>query len=121
MNSTVDIAVFLTLVAVATAVAMWHLHRLGLNVLGRWMVVLALGVVAIPGLFLIRDAEREERERLVSTVEGFAPVYAHELENMGHSRLRIDTPPDDPTYLAIGPLWLWRKLSSPRTPDHSVN
>jgi PAS domain S-box-containing protein len=34
-------------------------------------------------------------------LQGIAPTYARELERLGHSRVTLATPPDDPLYLSL--------------------
>ena len=63
-----------------------------------WLLLLCLNAA---GYFLADQAEHVERAQLERLVEGFAPTYAMELERMGHAKLGLDTPPDDPTYLAL--------------------
>ncbi|MFO0652240.1 MAG: hypothetical protein U0326_38835 [Polyangiales bacterium] len=101
MQPTLDLAVFVSLVIAATSVAAWRFKKLEFEGLSGWAFALVTLIAIVPGIVTIRAAEREERERLVSTVEGFAPVYARELQSLGHARIRIDTPADDPTYLAL--------------------
>ncbi len=101
MTPTLDLAIFTALVVAATLVAAWRLKKFDLGRLNLWAFGVVTLIFVVPGVFDVRAAEREERERLVSTVAGFAPVYAHELQSLGHRRIKIDTPPDDPTYLAL--------------------
>ncbi len=72
-------------------------HRPGV---GRvtWVAILTLLVV---GVVVSNLAGEEERSRLRSMLQGIAPTYAQELERMGHARLGLDTPPDDPRYLSM--------------------
>ncbi len=101
MNPTLDLAVFASLVIAATTVAAWRFKKLEFEGLSGGAFALVTLLVIVPGVLTVREAEREERERLVSTVEGFAPVYARELQSLGHARVRLDTPADDATYLSL--------------------
>ena len=63
-----------------------------------WILV---GLVILAGVvFAEREGERE-RIRILSMLSGFAPTYAHELEQFGHAKIGPDTPPDDPSYLRM--------------------
>ena len=42
-----------------------------------------------------------ERARLRSRIEGLAPTYASELEEMGHARITQDTDPNDELYQSM--------------------
>ena len=75
-----------------------------------WMLVAAiLGV----GWWLVEEAGREERRRIQEMVGGMAPTYARMLQTMGHAKVTVDTPPDDPTYvLMIETLKTWVTVNS---------
>ncbi|MCU0760723.1 MAG: response regulator [Steroidobacteraceae bacterium] len=60
-------------------------------------VVLLLGV----GAWLVDRYEASTVERLERAIIGLAPTYAAEIERLGHARIGLDTPPDDPAYLEI--------------------
>ncbi|MCK6447788.1 MAG: ATP-binding protein [Planctomycetes bacterium] len=92
---------FAAIVVIATAVTMRRLRALGFSAVNRRIGLLILVVTVLPGGLLIHRAEVDERARLVRTVEGFAPVYARETERLGHARLSLDTPEDDPTFLEL--------------------
>lgn len=62
--------------------------------------VLLAGIL-VPGWVLVNDAGMQERVRLQNLIQGFAPTYAHELEQMGHHAITPDTPSNDPDYLAM--------------------
>ena len=47
------------------------------------------------------DAGQRERLRLQRTVEGLAPTFAYESTKLGHARIGLDTPPNDPDYLTL--------------------
>ncbi len=63
-----------------------------------WSLIIA---VLIGGWFAVESAERNTRQRLQTMISGYAPTYAHELTNLGHALLPLDTSPDDPRYLKI--------------------
>ncbi len=58
-------------------------------------------VILVGGWFLVDAAGRHETMRIRQTIESFAPTYASELELLGHSRLTLDAPPNDPLYLQL--------------------
>lgn len=92
---------FAAIVVFATALTLRRLRTLGFSAVNRRIGLLVLVATVLPGGLLIHQAEVDERARLVSTVEGFAPVYARETERLGHASLTLDTPADDPTYLEL--------------------
>ena len=53
------------------------------------------------GFFLVVWAENFAKANFQELIQGFAPTYARELERAGHSKITIDTPPDDPLYLKL--------------------
>src|SRR3954471_20814293 len=72
-----------------------HGTRLGLR---TWLLLAAIVVV---GGVAARFAGAHERNRLRDMLQGIAPTYAREMELMGHAGLKLDTPADDPRYLAM--------------------
>jgi hypothetical protein len=91
--------------AALTALAM-VLARFRRSLAGElsWVGLLAggamLGVLAL-GWFRVDAAGGEIKSLLRSSVEGFAPTYAVELQMLGHEHLGFDTPPDHPLYLQL--------------------
>jgi len=63
-----------------------------------WITVL---LVVVGGMLLAEREGARERTRILSMLSGFAPTYAHELEQFGHAAIGPDTPPDDPSYLRM--------------------
>ncbi|HEY8932182.1 MAG TPA: PAS domain S-box protein [Rariglobus sp.] len=61
----------------------------------------ALAALLTGGWFLVSAGGRQEGRRIQGMLEAAAPTYAQEITRMGHASLMFDTPPDDPTYLAI--------------------
>jgi CheY-like chemotaxis protein len=53
------------------------------------------------GMHFIGQAEKDERTRVRSLIEGFAPTYAAELEMLGHHKVTLNTPADDALYLRL--------------------
>jgi signal transduction histidine kinase/ActR/RegA family two-component response regulator len=62
------------------------------------LLVLAL---LIFGRHALEQAGRRETDRLKAMLEGIAPTYARESENLGHALLAADCAPDDPVYLEL--------------------
>jgi len=65
---------------------------------GIWAVL--VGVI-VGGYFLVEKAGERELARLRDQISGFTPTYAEELSAMGHEKITVDTPADDPLYLAM--------------------
>lgn len=72
-----------------------HLEK---HPLRTWAGLIAL--LAIGGWYA-NFQEEAAYARVREMLEGFPPTYAQELERMGHARIALDTPPDDPGYLAL--------------------
>lgn len=74
-----------------------------------WAILLLMVAAAYP---LANRSEKVQRQQFQRLVEGFAPTYAQELERMGHSKIRLDTPGDDPLYLSLIDAQIrWLKLN----------
>ena len=58
-------------------------------------------VLVFGSAFLSVRSGELEQVRLSQRIEGFAPTYAYELQQLGHERISLDTPADDPDYLAL--------------------
>ena len=87
-------------VAVFTGLHLWLRRRdrdFGLPRAVALTVVLVLALGAV----LVERLEAQTVERLQRAIAGLAPTYAMEVERLGHARVGLDTPADDPTYLAI--------------------
>jgi PAS domain S-box-containing protein len=63
--------------------------------------VATLVIILIGGWFAVEGAGARARDRVQAMVTGYAPTYAHMLQRMGHARVGLRTPPDDPAYLAM--------------------
>ncbi|HEY0945454.1 MAG TPA: PAS domain S-box protein [Opitutaceae bacterium] len=68
--------------------------------LPRLMWLLIAGLLAV-GWFVVDAAGRRRQETVQTILEGVAPTYAQELSRLGHAGLTLDTPADDPRYLAM--------------------
>lgn len=103
------IVVFLALVAVIAGSAHVLVRRMGVREglpFVTWLVVLFL---CLGGIWFGDVQVKNERELYEAQFAGIAPLYAHEMARLGHERIGLDTPPDDPSYLAMieaQKLWL---------------
>ncbi len=86
---------------VALLATLRHVRRLGLSVVGNLSAALVIGLVVALGNLSIRDADRQEHERLLSTLEALAPVYAEEFEQLGHARLGGQVGENDELYALL--------------------
>jgi signal transduction histidine kinase/CheY-like chemotaxis protein len=84
----------------------------GVLLLHRWLAqrhrasiprtaLAGLLLLALGGVLLAEREGTRERHDILQHLRGFAPTYARMLEQMGHARLRGDTPADDPAYLRM--------------------
>ena len=102
------------------SVLTWRLDALSFLVLGlgamallhRWLrrrhdatlarpAWLLVALVILAGVFFAEREGERERARILSMLSGFAPTYAHELEQFGHAKIGPDTSPEDPSYLRM--------------------
>lgn len=95
------VGVYIALAGLLTLAAHAALRRLGVKrglPASAWLVIVA-GCWAG---YLVSSSERADTwEKVRRSVIGLAPTYAEELRRLGHARIGLDTPPDDPTYLSI--------------------
>ncbi|MGV3532125.1 MAG: response regulator, partial [Chthoniobacteraceae bacterium] len=97
----VDYLVFLAGVLIAAAgVDFWlRKSRYQAHISAIAWVLLVLILVA--GWAPVHLATERERDRIGDVVLGFAPTYALAMQQLGHEKLTLDTPPDDPVYLQL--------------------
>ncbi|GIK20477.1 MAG: response regulator [Leptolyngbya sp. PLA2] len=96
-----DYAVFVVACAAAVgALSSWLRRHSGRGRVpaSAWLLI---GSVVAFGWSFTEWAGREERRRMESMVQGFAPTFAMEMTRLGHADVRLDTPPNDPTYLRL--------------------
>ncbi|MEM6776630.1 MAG: response regulator [Planctomycetota bacterium] len=60
-----------------------------------------LAGMLVAGGFLVEIVDQWQRDHLRRQLIGIAPTYAIEMQEMGHQRIGLTTPPDDPTYLQL--------------------
>ncbi|PTX91136.1 ATP-binding protein [Opitutus sp. ER46] len=66
----------------------------------RTVEIITLVLVILGGL-LADISARRQKNFLISIFAGFGPSYADGISRLGHARITVNTPPDDPTYLAL--------------------
>ena len=87
-------------VAAFTGVHLW-LHRRDRRAGLPPAAAAAAVAILLAGGWLVSRNEHQTIERLTRAVIGLAPTYAAEIERLGHSRITLQTPADDPGYLAL--------------------
>lgn len=71
-----------------------------------------IGGLLIAGGFITETAGRNAHQQLRAMLEGFPPTYALELEQLGHGGISLETPANDPAYLAmISAQVRWEKVN----------
>ena len=83
---------------IAITIFLRRSHRSDRAQILTWVFVIA---VLGAGWFLVNAAGERERTRLRQRIEGLAPTYAEGLSSMGHAKITLETPADDPLYLAM--------------------
>ncbi len=63
-----------------------------------WML---LALVLIPGVFVVEFAGQIARDSMRERIASFAPIYALELQRLGHAEVTLKTAPDAPRYLTM--------------------
>ncbi|MCC7013273.1 MAG: response regulator [Planctomycetes bacterium] len=96
-----DHGAFVAIEFAVTALVARRWRELGMPRLRLAYLIVFQASIAAAGGAAIHFAERAERQRMQSSVEGFGPVYAEEMEHLGHARITAQTPPDDPLYLGL--------------------
>jgi signal transduction histidine kinase/CheY-like chemotaxis protein len=107
-----DLAAFIAL----QAVLVWAASRwIPARAFGRcaWLLLgLTTAAITLLGTYEAIDAGNRERLRMQRTVGGLAPTFAYESAALGHAKIDLDTPPNDPAYLAlIERQKVWTRLS----------
>ena len=101
----------LVALAVFGALDGWLRWRTPRGRLPRWAWLAAAGLLAV-GWFFVDAAGDAEHARIQGFLQGVAPTYAQELERLGHARITLATPADDPDYLAmIEATKRWKKVN----------
>ena len=92
---------FTACVLLCIALAVRELRNFGVRYMGAVTILGATAIAAVTGGLWVRAAARAESARMARTVEGIGPMYAAELEHLGHARLTEDSDRDDARYLAL--------------------
>src|SRR5690349_746011 len=100
LDHRLDAAAFALAIVFVTAVSHWRLRRRHGASIGAFTWALLIIVIAT-GIGAAEIAGNHERNRLRDMLQGIAPTYAQELQRMGHSKITLDTKPDDPLYLSM--------------------
>jgi len=66
-----------------------------------WLVWFLAALLLFHGWRLAEQAGTHERQRIQTVTEGFARLYADEMEKRGHWKLPTDVAADDPLYLSL--------------------
>ncbi len=92
---------FTACVLLCIALAVRELRNFGVRYMGAATILGATAIAAVTGGLWVRAAARAESARMARTFEGIGPMYAAELEHLGHARLLEDADRDDARYLAL--------------------
>jgi len=101
MSAYLHYGLFFAVVTLSIVAAFNRLRGQGFDGAKPHLALVVAAVLCALGWFWIRRAEQQEQASLTSTVAGFAPIYAHETENLGHELIGPDTPDDDPIYVGL--------------------
>lgn len=83
-----------------------------LNRMLRAAAALVLAVCLIAGGLFVAHREEQTRAAEQDSLRGVGAVLAYELERFGHAAVSLDSPPDDPGYLAmIDTMVRWMELN----------
>src|SRR4051812_38136540 len=93
----IALAIVLASITFAAHLRLRKRHGAGIG-RATWAALLA---VIFAGAGASELAGNHERNRLHDMLQGIAPTYAQELSRMGHSKITLDTKPDDAQYLSM--------------------
>ena len=99
LNYRLDAVAFALLALAGMALAGYVVRRHGGRV-GPWPWIAALSLV-VGALGMAEKHGKDERKQLKAQVQAMAPTYAMELERMGHAKVSLETPAQDPLYLSL--------------------
>lgn len=100
-SSYTDYLFFALLSASGVGVMVWRLRRMALPASLPRAFWPAFLVVLLGGFFYVEQAGKRPQQRLITLLEGIAPIYADELTRLGHADLRVESAEQDPRYLAM--------------------
>ncbi|MEY4488887.1 MAG: Aerobic respiration control sensor protein ArcB [Verrucomicrobiota bacterium] len=101
INYHLDIAIFVALTLLSFWVSRIVVRRKQVAAKMPLPYFVILAAIVVAGITFARYSDQNERAQIRQLVSGLAPTFAYELESIGHATLTLETPPDDPTYLAI--------------------
>lgn len=101
LSHRVDIGIFLILIGLNIYLGRCVIKHKRPGLRHPSFVFIISGVFAMAGIWFAEYSAANEREKIHQWIAGFAPVFAHELETMGHDKIGPQTPADDPLYLAM--------------------
>ncbi|RYD66543.1 MAG: hypothetical protein EOP84_31120, partial [Verrucomicrobiaceae bacterium] len=76
----------------------WRDHR---NKRLLYISTLLCLIILASGWFLVKTAGERVQGFVEDILRGYAATYAAEMQAIGHSKLQLDTPPEDRQYLLI--------------------
>ena len=101
MSGRIDFAIFAGLSLCVFVLLQWR-WRSGSR---RWRGTAVGGALVLAilggGWFFVENAGARARTQIEQMMCGYAPTYAQELTRLGHAEQSLDTPADDPKYLAM--------------------
>ncbi len=101
MLEQIQIAVFLIVAGLASAIAWRVMSRRGSGVATGLMLFAVTLVSATIGLVLAYRSATAMREQLRAQIVGFAPTYADEFARQGGTLISLETSPNDELYLQL--------------------
>jgi PAS domain S-box-containing protein len=66
-----------------------------------WFVWSISIITMVGGWFMVNERGLNEQSHYLSMLEGFAPTFANEMQELGHEKMGPSTTPNDPAYLTI--------------------
>lgn len=98
LRFSLDYVAFVLVSTIAAAVMLVWLRRQDGQHQAHQHILLFLVVVFMTGWFLVEFSGNRERDRLRIQIEGLAPTYAEELQEMGHAKIELGLEKGDPYY-----------------------
>ncbi|MBM3989436.1 MAG: response regulator [Planctomycetes bacterium] len=92
---------FSACVLLCIALAVRELRNFGVRYMGAATILGATAIAAVTGGLWVRAAARAESARTARTIEGSGPMYAAEIEHLGHAHVREGSEQHDARYLTI--------------------
>ena len=96
-----DSVLFVASALATVAASRWIIRRRHKTNRHHPLTFLLMAGIVGTGIWWAETSDRGEREQIRRLVSGLAPTLAHELSALGHASITLDTPADDPGYLAL--------------------